>query len=435
MQEKIDMTQPDSNKCLKFIHTADLHLGSPFSGIARMDKDIAELLSHAGYGAYERIIETAIDNAVDFILIAGDIYESQNQRIIEQLKFHKGLERLDAAGISVYIICGNHDPARGWSKEIVWPKSVHFLRSDRPELIWYEKNGVPKAMIIGMSYPRETVAENLARRYPDREDDWPFTIGLLHCTIGTNTGHDPYSPCSLQDLAGKGYDYWALGHIHKPSVLQKDSPAIVYAGIPQGRDIGESGPRGCYLVTTHSDADIRTEFIETASVVWQEAPVSIDDISSLDELRREIETRIEEIRSENTACAVICRITLTGRGDVHRDLVQEGALQELSEFFREQEAGMDNAVYVERFIDATAFPVDREMIMQRGDLIADVLAISEQMQKTGEIDEELTEELGGLFEKYHGKGVLKEIDEEELSALICEAETYLLDHLIPGDRS
>lgn len=434
------MGQPESERWLTFIHTADLHLGSPFSGIARMDADIAAHLSRAGYDAYERIVDIAIEQAVDFVVIAGDIYESANQRIAEQLRFHAGLERLAAAGIAVYICCGNHDPAKGWSQEIVWPDAVHFFSSQTPEEVWHERDGVPVAVIAGMSYPKRDVTENLALRYPERADDWPFTIGMLHCTIGTNTGHDSYAPCSLSDLTEKGYDYWALGHVHKPAVLQEESPAIVYAGIPQGRDIGEAGPRGCYLVTVDRGADVRTEFIETASVVWQEAEVSIDGIATPDELRRKIETRIEEIRreeihTENAACAVICRITLTGRGDVHRDLVQEGALQDLSEYFCEQEAGMENAVYIERFIDTTTLPIDRDAVMQRGDLVADVLSISEQMQQTGAVDAALAEELNGLFEKYRRKDVLTEIGEEELIALVREAETYLLDHLLPGDSA
>jgi DNA repair exonuclease SbcCD nuclease subunit len=435
MHKNVDMPQSDNNRCLKFIHAADLHLGSPLSGIASIDSDIKALLSRAGYAAYERIIETAINHAVDFVLIAGDIYESANQRIAEQLRFHKGLERLDRAGISVYIVCGNHDPAHAWSQEIVWPESVHFLSSFTPERVLHEHNGVSIAAIVGMSHSKGNVTENLALRYPDREDDWPCTIGMLHCTIGTNTGHDPYAPCSLQDLVGKGYDYWALGHIHKPSVLQAQSPAIVYAGIPQGRDIGECGSRGCYLVTIDSDADIQTEFIETAAVVWQEATVSIDGINSLDELRQEIEACIEDIRHKNTVETAICRLTLTGRGEVHRDLIPEGALQDLSEFFREQECATDHVVYVERFIDQTALPLDRKLLMQRGDLVADVVSLSEHMQQNGEIPKELAEELGHLFEMYRRRGILKEIDETELRALIQGAETYLLDHLMQGDCS
>ncbi|MEA2034858.1 MAG: hypothetical protein U9N40_05145, partial [Euryarchaeota archaeon] len=176
-----------------------------------------------------------------------------------------------------------------------------------------------------------------------------------------------FRQCPGEHVLVQGYDYWALGHIHKPAVLQEQSPAIVYAGIPQGRDIGEAGPRGCYLVTVDRSADVhvRTEFIETASVVWQEATVSIDGIGTPDELRRTIETRVEEIHRDNPADAVICRITLTGRGGVHRDLVSEGALQDLSEYFCEQEAGMENAVYIERFIDKTALPIDREAVLMR----------------------------------------------------------------------
>jgi hypothetical protein len=188
-------------------------------------------------------------------------------------------------------------------------------------------------------------------------------------------------------------------------------------------------------VTIDSDADIQIEFVETAAVVWQEITVSIDGIGSLDELRKEIESCIEEIRPENMVEAAICRLTLTGRGEVHRDLVQEGALNDLSEFFREQECATEHAVYVERFIDQTALPLDRKMLMQRGDLVADVVALSEHMQQNGEIPKELAEELGYLFEMYRRRGILKEIDETELRALIQGAETYLLDHLMQGDCS
>jgi len=429
------MPKSGNNEYLKFIHTADLHLGSPFSGIAQMDEEIAAMLSHASYIAYKRIIDTAIENKVDFIIISGDIYDSQNQRIIEQLKFHKGLERLDAAGISVYITCGNHDPSQTWSKEIQWPESVYFLQSYEPEIKFFEKDGERLATIVGMSYRTNAITENLTLRYPERGGDWPFTIGSLHCTLGTNTGHDPYSPCSLHDLIVKGYDYWALGHIHKPSVIQRSNPAIVYPGIPQGRDIGESGPRGCYMVTVDSDSNIQTEFIETASVLWREVMISIDNIDSIDELRQKIECRLEEIRAENVTGATICRVTLTGRGAVHRELVKEGAKQELLQFFLEEETITGNAVLIERFIDNTALPIDRETIMQREDLIGDILVISEHMQQSGEIEEALLAELDTLFQNYRASTYLREIQEEELRELIKEAETYLLDNLIVEDLS
>jgi len=429
--------KPESKKkeYLQFIHTADLHLGSPFRGISRMDEDIASLLSHASYGAYDHIVETAIENEVDFVLISGDIYDSQNQRIIEQLKFHKGLERLNNAGIPVYIICGNHDPSAAWSKEINWPESVHFLSSDEPEIKYFEKDGEQLATIVGMSYRTAAITENLAIDYPERKGEWPFTIGLLHCTLGTNTGHEPYSPCSISDLVKKGYDYWALGHIHKPSVIQGSSPAIVYSGIPQGRDIGEAGSRGCYLVTVDSDSNIQTNFVETANVLWKEVEIPIDNIDSINELRQEIENYLEKIRADNNNAATICRITLTGRGEVHRELVKEKAKEDLLKYFLEQETILENSVLIERFIDTTSLPIDRDAIMQREDLIADILSISDQMQQSGEFDENLIEDINTLFDHSRVSGKIKEIGNEELRELIKEAETYLLDNLIMEDLS
>ena len=435
MAKKSDAPQSKSEDHLKFIHTADLHLGSPFSGIAQMDEEVATLLSQASYDAYEQIIETAIENEIDFLLISGDVYESENKKIIEQLKFHKGLERLDAAGIAVYIICGNHDPAQGWSKEIQWPKSVHFLQADKPEIQVFKKKGKQLATIVGMSYRTNTITDNLALRYPEREDSWPFTIGMLHCNLGTNTGHDPYSPCSIHDLAEKRYDYWALGHIHKPSIIQESSPAIIYPGIPQGRDIGESGRRGCYMVSVDTDSNIQTEFIETASVLWQEVEIPIDAIDTIHELRQEIENSIEEHRAENPNGMTICRVTLTGRGPVHRELIREGAKEGLLQFFMEQETISDNAVLIERFIDTTSLPIDREKIMHREDLIADIVAISENIQTSGEVDEALLKDIDVLFQNYKvGKNLL-DISEDEFIELVKEAETYLLDNLISEDLS
>jgi exonuclease SbcD len=424
-------TRKKSPDALTFIHTADLHLGSPLTGIRARDEAVAEKLTHASYHAFDRIVDLAIMEEVDFVLIAGDLYDSQRQQIYDQLTLLHALERLNDNGIPVYISCGNHDPQSVWSQSIKWPKNVHIMRDDEPEVVFFEKDGEKKAAIVGMSYPRPSVWENLAATFPEKETNWPFTIGLLHGTLGSSTSeHVSYAPCSEEDLATRGYDYWALGHIHKPAVVRQADPAIVYPGIPQGRDIGESGPRGCYHVTVRADGTIEPTFVETAEICWEAATLSIDGIDTLDELDTEINEALEEIQERDAGRFACCRITLTGRGEVHHDLRKEGAAEDLAASFREEGSEM----YLDRIIDHTAMPIDREVLARREDLIGDILRISDTLQQNPEAAETLMPLFQPLFGDRRGKKYCNSIHPEEIPDLVCEAETYLLDLLQPEER-
>lgn len=418
-------TRKKSLDTLTFVHTADLHLGSPLTGIRAMDETMAEKLIQASYRAFDRIVELAIREKVDFVLIAGDLYDSQRQQIYDQLTLLHAFERLDNNGIQIYIVCGNHDPQSAWSQSLQWPENVHILADDRPEVVFFEKDRGRKAAIVGMSYPRSSVLENLAVTFPEKETDWPFTIGLLHGTLGSTDVHVPYAPCSEDDLITKGYDYWALGHIHKPVVVSQADPVIVYPGIPQGRDIGESGPRGCYLVSVGPDGTIKPTFVETAEICWEDSAVSIDGIDTLDELDTAINKALEEMQERNAGRFVCCRITLTGRGEVHRDLRREGAAEDLAASFREE----GSEVYLDRIIDHTAMPIDRKVLARREDLIGDILRLSDTLQQDPEAAETLMPLFQPLFGDRRGKKYCDSIHPEEIPDLVREAETYLLDLL------
>ncbi|TAJ43980.1 metallophosphoesterase family protein [Methanofollis fontis] len=436
MNLRHSMTQPPkktrkiSPDTLTFIHTADLHLGSPLTGIRAMDENMAEKLTQASYRALDRIVDLAIRDEVDFVLIAGDLYDSKRQQIYEQLKLLHALERLDSHGILVYIACGNHDPHSAWSRSLKWPKNVHIMAEDGPEVVFFEKDGERKAAIVGVSYPRSSVWENLAATFPEKEDDWPFTIGLLHGTLGSSTGeHVSYAPCSEEDLAARGYDYWALGHIHKPAVVHQTYPTIVYPGIPQGRDIGESGPRGCYYVVVRPDGTIEPTFVETAEICWEDTILSIEGIETLDELDSAILEALDEIREERGGRQVCCRLTLTGRGEVHRPLREKKAAEGLADHLREVEP----EVYIDRITDNTALPIDRETLVQREDLVGDILRISDGLQQNPHAAETLKPLFQDLFTDKRGKKC-DPVSPEEIPDLFREAETYLLDLLNPEEE-
>ncbi|KUK98727.1 MAG: Metallophosphoesterase [Methanoculleus marisnigri] len=249
MPGKRNTSKTQSNNLLKFVHTADLHLGSPLAVMAGSGEQVASQLARATFKGFENIVDLCIREEVDFLLISGDIYDSADRGIYEQLTFRKYLQRLSDSGIPVYLAFGNHDPLDGWAARIDWPENVHVMSGDEPECLFFRGEDGKEAAIVGVSYRTRETYDNLATRFPLKERDWPFTIGMLHCTLDAGFGHEPYAPCSLNDLVERGYDYWALGHIHKPGVIRRSGPAVVYPGNPQGRDIGESGPRGCCLVS------------------------------------------------------------------------------------------------------------------------------------------------------------------------------------------
>jgi len=425
--DEIGAANRSSADCLRFVHTADLHIGSAFCGLSAADEALSTLLSKATYAAFENIVQLCIERKVDFLLISGDVYDSSDQCIYEPLKFLKSLTRLADASIPVYLAFGNHDPKKAWSTNVKWPHNVRIMSPRKPDVFFCENQ---KAVIVGMSYQIASIKENLAKGFPLKQNQWPFTIGMLHCNLG-QSGHLPYAPCTLADLTASKYDYWALGHIHKPQIVQKDLPTVIYPGNPQGRDVGESGPRGCYFVTVTADNRVEAEFIETSVVRWTDQQVNtegVDDLNALEELLARV---LEQVRSATKL--TICRLTLTGRGRVHEDLTPEGATEELRHFFRDAEEARQDAVFIERIINKTEPPIDREQVKKRDDLVGDIINISDSLV-SNESANEISRVLTDLFEDSTAKSYIDPIEQDELKELIHEAEVHLLDMLVGSPK-
>ncbi|MCE5338868.1 MAG: DNA repair exonuclease [Methanomicrobiaceae archaeon] len=434
MPVKKSTSKAQNNSLLKFVHTADLHLGSPLASRSVKEEAVASRLIRATFEGFENIIELCIREDVDFLLISGDIYDSADREIYEQLTFRKYLKRLSDAGMPVYLAFGNHDPLDGWAARIDWPRNVHIMSGDEPECAFFKGRDGRETVIVGMSYRTRETYDNLAVQFPQKEKDWPFTIGMLHCTLDTGFGHEPYSPCLVSDLVERGYDYWALGHIHKPGVIRESRPAIVYPGNPQGRDIGESGPRGCYLVSVDSKYNAEIRFIETAPILWEEAEVSIEGIEMEGDLLERIHDTLTRIRRNSHGTAVLCRLTLTGRGRVHAALVREGTVSQIIQSFRDDEVGKADFVLIERIVDRTEAPIDRERIAQRADIVGDVVQITDSILSNDEALLALQPMLAELFEGPKGREYIIGPDLEELRELVRVAEIYLLDQFV-GDES
>ncbi len=433
MPKKSDKSRVRGDNLLKFVHTADLHLGSPLASISGREDLVASQLARATFQGFENIVDLCIQEKVDFLLISGDIYDSAERGIYEQLAFRKHLQRLSESGIPVYLAFGNHDPLEGWAAHIDWPKNVHVMCGDEPERVLFRGNDGREVAIVGVSYQTGETYDNLATRFPPKEGDWPLTIGMLHCTLDAGSGHEPYSPCSLKDLIKRGYDYWALGHIHKPTVIQRSRPAIVYSGNPQGRDIGERGPRGCYLVSVDDKHNVDIQFVETASIRWEEVEVSIEGAETENDLLERTGDALTRLRESSGGRGVLCRLKLTGRGGVHAWLIRADTIPRILQWFRDNEKGKEDFVLLEWIIDRTEPPIDREQVAKRADIVGDIAQIAHDILRNDEALLELQPVLADLFESTKGREYIIEPDLEELRELVRGAETYLLDQFVGDD--
>lgn len=414
---------------LTFVHAADLHLDSPFAGLAEVDPEIAALCREATFGAFERIVDLCIDREVDFLLIAGDIYDSDERSLRAQLSFRDGLTRLDESGIRAYIVHGNHDPLDQWISTLNWPKGVHVFRGGAVQSLVHESRDGSRAVIHGMSFPTRKVRQNLAKKFK-RSSEMAFHIGLLHCNVGSNTGHEPYAPCMLDDLICSGLDYWALGHVHSKNVLSSRSPAVVYPGNSQGRNTREGGPRGCYYVEVDTDGSVALEFAPTDRVRWFDDEIEIKKIESEDSLLNELETKIEATQREADGRPALLRIKLTGRGELHDTLQRTGYVGDLTIRFRDYGRARQPLVWMMAIVDRTRPAVDVAERRRSQDIIGDFLRLVEEYESDDTKMAELGESLKPLFEDRRLRKVLSVPSSKELRELLNQAEGLCLDRLL-----
>src|SRR5215471_3668194 len=206
-----------SMESLRFIHAADLHLDSPFRGLANTAPRLRDELQAATLGAFERIIDHTIQSKADFLIIAGDLYDSKDRSLRALVSFRRQMERLAERDISVFLVHGNHDPLNGWGSEFQLPPNVTTFsgRSHSEPVI---RRGKEIARVTGVSYVRERVTENLAATMTPGEGS-PYSVAVLHANVGGQPGHADYAPVTLDELTASGFDYWALGHVHAASIL------------------------------------------------------------------------------------------------------------------------------------------------------------------------------------------------------------------------
>jgi DNA repair protein SbcD/Mre11 len=411
----------------KFIHCSDLHIDSPFKGFSSVGHPLAEVLRKSTYQAFQNIIELALKEEVEAVLIAGDIYDGSDKSLEAQLKFRRELQKLSDAGIYTFIVHGNHDPLDSWSASLEWPERVHIFSGDRVECLPIEKNGVVKAYIHGISYPKREVRENLAQKFSrSNEDD--FAIGLLHSNVGNQSGHENYAPCSIDDLIAGGMDYWALGHIHSFQVLRQSNPAIVYSGNSQARHMRETGEKGCCLITLNKNSDPLIEFISTDTIRYVHGEVDLSGTTSLEEVIHAVHSKCEYFADQVKQKDVFLNLLLKGRTQVHSELKRGDAIKELQGEIRTYFQGRIPSLWVNIKLN-TAGIYNIESLRESKDFVSDLIVLFENIEKK-ESFMDLKQALKPVFETWQGKKYLNDLSEEEIKDILSQAKSLCLDKLL-----
>ncbi len=416
-----------------FLHTADLHLDSPLLKLARYEGAPAEALRGATRRALENLVSLALWKKVDFVLVCGDLFDDDWRDYNTGLYFVRQMARLREAGIPVFLIMGNHDAASRITRTLRYPENVRTLSTEAPETITLDAIGVA---VHGQGYGSPAVEQDLSRGYP-RPSPGYFNIGMLHTSATGREGHAPYAPCRIEDLVAKGYDYWALGHIHQREIL-RNRPAIVFPGNIQGRHIRECGPKGCVLVEVDDHGEPEMGFRPLDAFRWARVPVTVAGAETPLDV---VDAACEEIRGVLAGCdglPAAVRLEVSGPTPAH------GKLKADPEHWLNQvraAAGLDfgGRVWVEKVVFDTRAPADlRDPALLDGPM-GEIVSLFQDLAGDPDLRRDLSRTLDDLWKKLprelrEGSDSLRHGEDGWLKTVLEEVRPLLIDRLLSRER-
>jgi len=295
----------------RFVHAADIHLDSPLRSLALRDAALADLIGNATRQAFVTIVDLCLDEQVDALLLAGDLHDGDQTSMKTARFLAEQIRRLHEAGIGVFVIRGNHDALSRITRELVFPETVKVFGGRAETIAVDGTDGDIPIAIHGISFAQPHAPESLLPRY-GAPVEGAINIGLMHTSLAGAAGHDLYAPCNIADLQGAGFDYWALGHVHKRSVVE-DGCAIVMPGMPQGRDINEAGPKSVTLVTIADDRTVHVEERITSLAQFERVNVDLSGIEDWKDMVGAVAIAMERAREEAVCDHLVARLRVTGR--------------------------------------------------------------------------------------------------------------------------
>lgn len=414
---------------MKFIHTADIHLDSPLIGLERYEGAPVAEIRGATRQAFRNLLDLAISEGVAFVLIAGDLYDGDWKDYNTGLFFAAQMAKLREAGIPVFIIAGNHDASSQITKHLCLPDNVRLLSSHKPESVILDDIGVT---IHGQGFHSRVVTEDLSLKYPEPLQHY-FNIGLLHTSADGREGHQPYAPCSVQGLLSKGYDYWALGHVHKYEVLHRD-PWILFSGNIQGRHVRETGPKGCTLVTVEDGKVISAEHRDLDILRWSICAVDGSNAMTGEDVvdRFTDALNLELTRSDGRFLAV--RVEIFGGCKAHGEL--HSNIERWINEIRASATGLSaETIWIEKVKLRTQSETNLDEMAARNDAIGGLLRAIRDLDAGEDILADMTREFADLqrklpFELRAGEDAIDLESPATLHQSVEDVKEMLLDRLL-----
>lgn len=301
-----------------FIHAADIHLDSPLVKLERYEGAPVEELRRATRRAFENLVQLAIAENVAFVLIAGDLYDGDWRDYNTGLYLVYQMTRLREADIRAFIVSGNHDAANKMTRTLRLPDNVHVFPTDKAGTVLLEDFG---AAIHGQGFAGPAIRKDLSAGYPDGLSGM-FNIGMLHTCATGREGHESYAPCTASGLINKGYHYWALGHVHQREILSHD-PMIVFSGNIQGRNIRETGPKGCMVVEVDAPGSVQAVFHALDVIRWLKCDVDAAAAKTGYDVVDRAYEGLEQVLGQSEGLPLVVRIEVTGASPAHESLVAD----------------------------------------------------------------------------------------------------------------
>lgn len=362
---------------VRFVHAADIHLDSPLKGLEKYESAPVEKIREATREAFKNLIAFCIEEKVDLLLISGDLFDGDLKDFKAGLFLTSQLKRLSNANIPTVIIRGNHDAEAKMTKKLHWPELVHELNVKKPETIKFEELSIA---VHGQGYAERDVFDDMSQHYPAPLTGM-FNIGMLHTALQGRDGHTAYAPTSVEKLRSKGYEYWALGHVHTREVVDTN-PYIVFPGNIQGRHAKETGPKGVTLVTiedTHVESVIE-HFLDV--VRWDHCRVDLSEAFNERDVYSAIRKAISEAEERAEGRLLACRLSLVGATELHADLVSRQ--EDWAYGIRAEMTDSDGDVWIEKIRFKTQTKLDLDQLRLQDDPLGGVLRKLQQLKTSEE---------------------------------------------------
>jgi DNA repair exonuclease SbcCD nuclease subunit len=418
---------------VKFVHAADIHLDSPLCGLDRYDGVPVELFRGATRKALAALVDLCLDERADFLLLAGDVYDGNWKDYRTGLHFGAEMARLKAGGIPVFLVRGNHDAESEITRHLRLPDNVHPFPTGRAESDRATLAHLGVA-VHGQGFASRAVSEDLAREFPDRAGG-SFNIGLLHTSLDGRPGHDPYAPTTLDILRGKGYDYWALGHVHRREVVAKD-PWVVFPGNLQGRHARETGAKGATVVSVEGGRVSAVEARALDAVRFAACEIDLAGAAGADAALDQVRAALAAAAAAAEGRPVAARVLLSGRTRAHAALAadRDRFVSEVRNAANDAAPGM---VWVERVDLATRTVLDLDALARRDDAIGELVQALRDLKGDDLALAELAPALDDLKRKLPPelRDTVRLDDPAFLRAMLDEVEQLLLPRLIEGAES